>query len=89
MAGGACYEPWIPWVWQGQVTRVIAALQQRQAAVGLPDITPTPTPPPPSPSRPVADAGTEKSPSSVNQLNLPTASRLALSFPELRNLRKE
>jgi hypothetical protein len=35
-AGWACYREWITWVWQGQVTRVIAALQERQAELGLP-----------------------------------------------------
>ena len=34
--GWACYEQWIQWVWQGQVAKVIAALQERQAEVGLP-----------------------------------------------------
>jgi hypothetical protein len=34
--GWACYEQWIQWVWQGQVTKVIAALQERQAEVGFP-----------------------------------------------------
>lgn len=33
-AGCACYRQWIAWVWQGQVTRVIAALQARQAELG-------------------------------------------------------
>ena len=36
-AGWACYREWITWVWQGQVTRVIAALRERQAELGLPD----------------------------------------------------
>jgi hypothetical protein len=36
-AGWACYRRWIEWVWQGQVTRVIAALRERQAELGLPD----------------------------------------------------
>jgi hypothetical protein len=35
-AGWACYRQWITWVWQGQVTRVIAALKERQAELGLP-----------------------------------------------------
>jgi hypothetical protein len=35
--GWACYRQWIGWVWQGQVTQVIAALQERQAELGLPD----------------------------------------------------
>jgi hypothetical protein len=35
-AGWACYRQWIGWVWQGQVSRVIAALQERQAELGLP-----------------------------------------------------
>jgi hypothetical protein len=36
-AGWACYRRWIAWVWQGQVSRVIAALEERQAELGLPD----------------------------------------------------
>ena len=36
-AGWACYRQWIAWVWQGQVKRVIAALQERQAELGLPE----------------------------------------------------
>jgi hypothetical protein len=36
VAGWACYQQWITWVWQGQVTRVIAALHQRQVELGLP-----------------------------------------------------
>jgi hypothetical protein len=35
--GWACYRQWIQWVWQGQVTRVIAALEGRQAELGLPE----------------------------------------------------
>ncbi len=35
-AGWACYRQWIEWVWQGEVTRVITALQGRQAELGLP-----------------------------------------------------
>jgi hypothetical protein len=36
-AGGwTCYQQWIRWVWQGQVTQVIAALTARQAEVGTP-----------------------------------------------------
>jgi hypothetical protein len=35
-AGWTCYREWITWVWQGQVTRVIAALLERQAELGLP-----------------------------------------------------
>jgi len=35
-AGWACYQSWIAWVWQGQVGRVIAALQERQAELGVP-----------------------------------------------------
>ena len=35
--GWACYRQWIEWVWQGKVTRVIAALEQRQAELGLPE----------------------------------------------------
>jgi hypothetical protein len=37
VAGWACYKQWIAWVWQGQVTRVIAALEQRQAELGVPE----------------------------------------------------
>jgi len=36
-AGWACYQQWIVWVWQGQVGLVIAALQARQVALGLPE----------------------------------------------------
>jgi hypothetical protein len=36
-AGWACYREWIGWVWQGQVVRVIAALEQRQAELGPPE----------------------------------------------------
>jgi hypothetical protein len=36
-AGWACYREWIGWVWQGQVTRVITALGERQAELGLPE----------------------------------------------------
>jgi hypothetical protein len=35
--GWACYREWITWVWQGQVSWVIAALSQRQAELGLPE----------------------------------------------------
>ena len=35
--GWACYREWITWVWQGEVSQVIAALQQRQAELGLPE----------------------------------------------------
>jgi hypothetical protein len=35
-AGWACYREWISWVWQGQVRRVIVALEARQAELGLP-----------------------------------------------------
>jgi hypothetical protein len=34
--GWACYQQWIGWVWQGQVSAVIAALQERQLELGLP-----------------------------------------------------
>jgi hypothetical protein len=34
--GWTCYQQWIRWVWQGQVALVIAALETRQAEVGLP-----------------------------------------------------
>jgi hypothetical protein len=36
-AGWACYRQWISWVWQGQVLRVIAAVEERQAELGLPE----------------------------------------------------
>jgi hypothetical protein len=36
-AGWHCYRQWIAWVWQGKVSLVIAALQQRQAELGLPE----------------------------------------------------
>ena len=35
--GWACYRRWIAWVWQGQVTEVLTALEARQAEVGLPE----------------------------------------------------
>ena len=35
-AGWAAYEQWLGWVWQGQVARVIAALEGRQGELGLP-----------------------------------------------------
>jgi hypothetical protein len=36
-AGWTCYRQWITWVWQGQVTQVLTALEERQAEVGLPE----------------------------------------------------
>jgi hypothetical protein len=36
-AGWACYRGWVGWARQGKVSRVIAALQQRQAEPGLPE----------------------------------------------------
>jgi hypothetical protein len=36
-AGWACYRQWIAWVWQGQVTQVLRALEARQAEVGPPE----------------------------------------------------
>ena len=36
-AGWTCYQSWIEWVWQGQVGRVIAALEARQAELGAPE----------------------------------------------------
>lgn len=45
-AGWACYRPWIEWVWQGQVSRVIAALEERQAELGLPEKGEAETSPP-------------------------------------------
>jgi hypothetical protein len=36
-AGWACYRQWLGWVWQGQVSRVIVALEGRQAELGLPE----------------------------------------------------
>ena len=35
-AGWTCYREWLAWVWQGQVSRVLAALDERQAELGLP-----------------------------------------------------
>jgi hypothetical protein len=35
--GWACYERWIRWVWQGQVSQVLAALHERQVALGRPE----------------------------------------------------
>jgi hypothetical protein len=35
-AGWTCYRQWITWVWQGQVARVLTALADRQAELGLP-----------------------------------------------------
>ncbi len=35
--GWACYQEWITWVWQGKVSQVIEALQQRQEELGLPE----------------------------------------------------
>jgi hypothetical protein len=37
VAGWLCYRQWISWVWQGQVTQVLTALQARQAELGLPE----------------------------------------------------
>jgi hypothetical protein len=34
--GWLIYQQWIRWVWQGQVAKVIAALEARQAELGLP-----------------------------------------------------
>jgi len=34
--GWPIYTQWITWIWQGQVTKVIAALEERQAVVGKP-----------------------------------------------------
>jgi hypothetical protein len=36
-SGWACYRQWIAWVWQGQVTRVLTALEERQAELGPPE----------------------------------------------------
>jgi hypothetical protein len=36
-AGWTCYRQWIGWVWQGQVGKVVTALQERQAELGLPE----------------------------------------------------
>jgi hypothetical protein len=35
--GWVYYQQWIRWVWQGEVSQVIAALQQRQTELGLPE----------------------------------------------------
>ncbi|HEV3260701.1 MAG TPA: hypothetical protein VG013_27855 [Gemmataceae bacterium] len=37
VAGWLCYRQWIAWVWQGQVTKVLTALQARQAELGPPE----------------------------------------------------
>lgn len=34
--GWACYRDWAQWLWSGEVARIIAALLQRQQALGLP-----------------------------------------------------
>jgi hypothetical protein len=44
--GWACYQQWIQWVWQGQVSQVIAGLEARQAELGLPDENAATTSPP-------------------------------------------
>lgn len=36
-AGWTCYRQWIEWVWQGQVAKVITAVEERQAELGLPE----------------------------------------------------
>ena len=36
-AGWTCYRQWIAWVWQGQVSQVLSALEERQAELGLPE----------------------------------------------------
>jgi hypothetical protein len=36
-AGWECYRLWIAWLWQGKVTQVIAAVEARQAELGLPE----------------------------------------------------
>lgn len=45
-AGWAGYQQWIPWGWQGQVSPVIAALEARQAELGLPEQGAATTSPP-------------------------------------------
>jgi hypothetical protein len=42
---GPIYRQWATWVWQGQVTAVIAALEDRQDELGLPVETDGPTSP--------------------------------------------
>lgn len=37
VTGWKCYREWIGWVWQGQVGRVLTALDERQAALGEPE----------------------------------------------------
>jgi hypothetical protein len=37
VAGWACYQEWITWVWQGQVAQVVTALEGRQAELGFPE----------------------------------------------------
>ncbi|MCA1837338.1 MAG: hypothetical protein LC674_00690 [Actinobacteria bacterium] len=35
--GWVCYRQWITWVWQGQVARVLTALEERQVELGQPE----------------------------------------------------
>jgi hypothetical protein len=35
--GWKCYVEWIRWVWRGQVAKVLVALEDRQAELGLPE----------------------------------------------------
>ncbi len=44
--GWACYQQWIQWVWQGQVSSVIAALEERQGELGRPTEDTAATSPP-------------------------------------------
>jgi hypothetical protein len=42
--GWLCYRDWAQWLWGGEVDRVLAALQQRQQELGVPDKNETGTP---------------------------------------------
>ena len=53
-AGWATYQGWIAWVWQGKVAKVIAAVRERQADLGMPGAAEAET----SPARVVSKART-------------------------------
>jgi len=42
--GWRCYRDWAQWLWSGEVDRLLAALQQRQQELGIPDKKETGTP---------------------------------------------
>lgn len=42
--GWSCYRDWAQWLWGGEVTKVIAALESRQEELGLPEKKETGTP---------------------------------------------